>query len=53
MNFHLGDGDDGQHYWLTPPQLFESLNEQYAFDFDPLPSQNRKTSTAYLWVGQL
>ena len=35
--FHVGNGDDGKHYWLTPPHLYASLNEQYTFDFDPCP----------------
>ena len=20
--FHVGNGDDGKHYWLTPPELY-------------------------------
>jgi hypothetical protein len=35
--FHDGNGDDGKHYWLTPPDLFAELDRQYAFDFDPCP----------------
>lgn len=35
--FHVGNGADGKHYWLTPPELYESLNIQYEFDFDPAP----------------
>ena len=35
--FHVGNGDDGKHYWLTPPKLYESLQAEFGFDFDPCP----------------
>jgi hypothetical protein len=35
--FHVGNGGDGKHYWLTPPALYASLHATYSFDFDPCP----------------
>ena len=35
--FHVGNGDDGKHYWLTPVELYDELDAQMHFDFDPCP----------------
>jgi hypothetical protein len=35
--FHLGNGSDQKHYWLTPPSLYHSLDQEFHFDFDPCP----------------
>jgi hypothetical protein len=36
--FHKGNGDDGKHYWLTPPDVYQRLEAEYGpFDFDPCP----------------
>ena len=35
--FHKGNPKDGKHYWLTPKDLYESLDNEFNFDFDPCP----------------
>jgi len=35
--FHAGNGDDGKHYWLTPPDLYAALDAEFKFTFDPCP----------------
>ena len=29
--------NNGKHYWLTPPDLMEQLDDEFRFDFDPCP----------------
>ena len=35
--FHVGNGADGKHYWLTPSALLRKLSERFHFTFDPCP----------------
>lgn len=35
--FHVGNGEDKKHYWLTPPALYAKLDAEFDFTFDPCP----------------
>ena len=44
--FHVGNNDDGKHYWLTPLALYETLDAEFSFTFDPCPFPLPEGSTA-------
>ena len=35
--FHVGNGTDTKHYWLTPPDIYAALDAEFKFTFDPCP----------------
>ena len=35
--YHAGNQKDGKHYWLTPPDVYDKLDQEFDFDFDPCP----------------
>ena len=35
--FHIGNGEDKKHYWLTPKDIYDKLDAEFHFDFDPCP----------------
>jgi len=35
--FHVENKNDGKHYWLTPPNVYDPLQSEFNFDFDPCP----------------
>lgn len=36
-------------YWLTPPELYESLHKEFNFDFDPCPTNPKFNGLEIEW----
>ena len=36
-NYNLGNPEDGNHYWLTPPDLLEQIHQEFGELTDPCP----------------
>jgi len=39
--FHVGNGEDQKHYWLTPPDLYAALDAEFQFTTDVCPWNGR------------
>lgn len=35
--FHVGNGENGLHFWLTPPALYRELDDEFQFTTDVCP----------------
>ena len=35
--FHVGNGEDGKHYWLSPPSLLDDIRKEFGDFFDACP----------------
>ena len=39
----------GEQFWLTPPALYDSLDQEFDFDFDPCPYPKTFDSLKMVW----
>ena len=40
-----------EKYWITPPELYKSLDDEFNFDFDPCPYPKNFDSLNMSWGG--
>jgi len=45
---YINGAADGKHYWLTPPELYNSLDKEFHFSFDPCPYPRPKNFDGFL-----
>ncbi len=43
------DKDESLRYWKTPPKLFEKLDDEFHFDYDPCPYPKKVNALKVPW----